>query len=68
MDLLDEAIGAHAGAQQLVPVTREALQAAIRNVLRDGEKQIDLVHKTRYTRKYIRRIANETPAAAGPGG
>lgn len=59
MDQLDEALAAHTRAQQLVQTTREALHVAIRNALKNGEKQIDLVHKTGYTREHIRRISRE---------
>lgn len=59
MDQLDEALAAHARAQQLVQTTREALHVAIRNALHSGEKQIGLVHKTGYTREHIRRISHE---------
>ncbi|MEU2004580.1 hypothetical protein ACH47B_26620 [Rhodococcus sp. NPDC019627] len=59
MDPLDEALAAHTRAQQLVQTTREALHVAIRDALRDGEKQIDLVRKTGYTREHIRRISRE---------
>lgn len=59
MDQLDEALAAHARAQQLVQIAREALHVAIRNALHNGEKQIDLVHKTGYTREHIRRISRE---------
>jgi Arc/MetJ family transcription regulator len=59
MDPLDEALAAHARAQQVLQTTREALHAAIRDALRNGDRQIDLVHKTGYTREHIRRIARE---------
>ena len=68
MDPLDEAIAAHARAQQLVQTTREALHIAIRDALRNGEKQIDLVHKTGYTREHIRRIAREVRPASRRSG
>ena len=68
MDPLDEALAAHARAQQLVQATREALHAAIRDALRNGEKQIDLVHKTGYTREHIRRISREMQPASRRGG
>ncbi|MEH6624429.1 MAG: hypothetical protein V7738_16865 [Dietzia maris] len=59
MDQLDEALAAHARAQEFVQITREALHLAIRDALHNGVKQIDLVRKTGYTREHIRRISRE---------
>ncbi|WP_377454547.1 hypothetical protein [Rhodococcoides fascians] len=68
MDPLDEAIAAHTRAQQLVQTTREALHVAIRDALRTGQKQVDLVHKTGYTREHLRRISREMQSVSRPSG
>ncbi|MCJ0899167.1 hypothetical protein MTX38_19010 [Rhodococcus sp. ARC_M13] len=68
MDPLDEAIAAHARAQQLVQTTREELHVAIRDALRTGVKQIDLVRRTGYTREHLRRISREMQPVSRPSG
>ncbi len=61
MDQVDKAIADHRRAEQRLQVTRDALHEAIRGALGSGEKQVDLVRRTGYSREYIRRIAREIP-------
>ncbi|TSD40511.1 hypothetical protein FFI94_033030 [Rhodococcus sp. KBS0724] len=61
MDQVVKALAEQRRAEQRLQATRDALHEAIRAALGSGEKQVDLVRRTGYSREYIRRIAREIP-------
>ncbi|WP_182263236.1 hypothetical protein [Rhodococcus sp. UFZ-B548] len=61
MDQVDKALAEHRRAEQRLQATRDTLHEAIRAALGHGEKQVELVRRTGYSREYIRRIAREMP-------
>ncbi|MBP2520898.1 MAG: hypothetical protein OJJ55_10170 [Rhodococcus sp.] len=67
MDQVGQALAQHRRAEQRLQATRDALHEAIRVALGSGEKQVDLVRRTGYSREYIRRIAREMPLVKHSG-
>lgn len=65
---LDRAAQRYRDAEEALDAARDKLQAEAVRALQAGVRQVDVVHKTGWTREYLRRLRQKAEVASDPAG